>query len=277
MSGLVSALDHASASARALAVALDRGSILTGADVDRASILDCASALDRDLTLAHDLAVIHDPNLARDLALDSARARARSLARRLARDLTHNHTRTLSHDLARDLTLNLARGLAHDLARDLTPKRASGPGDVSGLARDLTLNYTSGLALTRASGLAGGLARDLVSARARALERVHSRAGAVRDRSHDFDSSRGDRTQYEAKRPMPSAATLLATAVRLLPVRERARYAEEFRSELWEIAHADGRRRAQLVYAARQVLSARRLRAELRVPQHHGVAPRRAG
>ncbi len=60
---------------------------------------------------------------------------------------------------------------------------------------------------------------------------------------------------------------------RLLPVRDRARYAEEFRSELWEIAHAGGGRRAQLAYAARQVMAARQLRAGLRVPRRRGAVP----
>jgi hypothetical protein len=39
------------------------------------------------------------------------------------------------------------------------------------------------------------------------------------------------------------------------------------------LAYAGGGRRVQLAYAARQVWSARRLRAELRVPQRRGAAP----
>lgn len=69
------------------------------------------------------------------------------------------------------------------------------------------------------------------------------------------------------------AKRLLTAAAWLLPAWERARYVEEFRSELWEIAHADGRRRTQLVYAARQVMSAWRLRAELKGPRRRGAAP----
>jgi hypothetical protein len=74
-------------------------------------------------------------------------------------------------------------------------------------------------------------------------------------------------------KPRPVAAGLLAAAARLLPAKERLRYAEEFRSELWEIAQAGGRCRAQLAYAARQLLAARRLRAALRAPQRRGAVP----
>jgi hypothetical protein len=63
--------------------------------------------------------------------------------------------------------------------------------------------------------------------------------------------------------PVPAARRLLAAAAMLLPPADRARYEEEFRSELVEIALAGGGRWAQLVYAARQLLSARRLRSAL--------------
>jgi DNA-directed RNA polymerase specialized sigma24 family protein len=84
---------------------------------------------------------------------------------------------------------------------------------------------------------------------------------------------RAIRRQGGAGRVAPVAVRLLAAAARLLPGGDRARYAEEFRSELWEIAHAGGGRRAQLAYAARVVMSARRLRADLRVPRRRGAAP----
>jgi hypothetical protein len=68
------------------------------------------------------------------------------------------------------------------------------------------------------------------------------------------------------------ARQLLGIAVRFLPVVERARYGEEFRSELAEIALAGGGRRAQMAYAARTVLnSAWQLRAALRSPRRRGA------
>ena len=71
----------------------------------------------------------------------------------------------------------------------------------------------------------------------------------------------------------PVAERLLAVAARLLPASDRVRYAGEFGSELWEIAHAGGRRRAQLGYAARQVRSAWQLGRELQAPQRRRAVP----
>ena len=82
-----------------------------------------------------------------------------------------------------------------------------------------------------------------------------------------------DRAQRGTKRVMPSAARLLATAARLLPATDRARYAEEYRSELWEIAHAGQPRRRQVHYASRQVISSLRLRAELLAPRRRRASP----
>jgi hypothetical protein len=62
--------------------------------------------------------------------------------------------------------------------------------------------------------------------------------------------------QREATRVTPTAGRLLATAARLLPAVDRARYAEEFRSELWDIARAGAARRGQLRYACQQLVSA---------------------
>jgi hypothetical protein len=59
----------------------------------------------------------------------------------------------------------------------------------------------------------------------------------------------------------------------MLPAGDRARYAEEFGSELAEIALAGGGRFAQLAYAARQLRSAPRLRADLRSPRRRSAAP----
>lgn len=82
------------------------------------------------------------------------------------------------------------------------------------------------------------------------------------------------RRQPAAVRVAPTADRLLAaTAPRLLPAADRARYGEEYRAELSEIAHTGAGRRSQLAYAARQLTSVRRLRAELRAPRQRGAAP----
>jgi hypothetical protein len=72
---------------------------------------------------------------------------------------------------------------------------------------------------------------------------------------------------------VPLARRLLAAAARLLPASDRARYAEEFRSELTEIARSGAGRGPQLAYAARVVMSARRLHADLRAPRRRGAVP----
>jgi uncharacterized membrane protein len=74
-------------------------------------------------------------------------------------------------------------------------------------------------------------------------------------------------------RTAPAVGCLLAAAGRLLPPADRARYAGEFQSEVWELAHAGVSRRVQLVYAARQLMRAWNLRAELRAPRRRQAAP----
>jgi hypothetical protein len=75
------------------------------------------------------------------------------------------------------------------------------------------------------------------------------------------------------ERVVPSADRLLAAAARLLPAADRDRYAQEYRSELWEIAHAGRPRRSQLLYASRQLASSVRLHAELRAPRRRKASP----
>lgn len=87
------------------------------------------------------------------------------------------------------------------------------------------------------------------------------------------DLGRAGQEQHGARRVVPLAGQLLAAAARLLPAGDRARYAEEFRSELAEIARAGAGRRRQLAYAARVVLSVRRLRADLQAPRRRRAAP----
>jgi hypothetical protein len=211
--------------------------------------------------------------------LPSVDARARDLATTIA-DARARRTLDVS-DLDRDFDRVSGRALrrAHELIAALGPGLDQAPAFARGSAiaraiardldrdfdfvrRDLDLDLGSGIALfpdlDRALALARGLARDLD--RASAIAGLLTSGGSIRGRR-------------EASRVVPAAGRLAAAAARLLPAQERARYAEEFRSELWEIAHAGGRRWAQLAYAARQLVAARRLRAELRVPRRRGAAP----
>ena len=105
---------------------------------------------------------------------------------------------------------------------------------------------------------------------------AHSQAGLgdVLGRGDDSRMARATaRGQHRVGRVAPSAARLLAVVAGMLPAADRDRYAEEYRSELWEIAHAGQSRRRQLYYAFRQVVSFPRLYAELRVPRRRGAAP----
>jgi len=74
-------------------------------------------------------------------------------------------------------------------------------------------------------------------------------------------------------RVAPLAARLLTMAARLLPEADRARYAEEFRGELWEMAVAGAGRWGQLGCAARVLARARETRAALRAPARRRAVP----
>jgi len=187
------------------------------------------------------------------LKLENIYARARDFADDLqpgaGRTFNPEWDLAYARDLARDLTRHRskitwrARGLARDLARDLAKDLA----DIEALRRDVSkLGPSHGRS-------AATVARELVSE----LNRTSaSRQGGA-----------------AGQQVAPSASRLLAFAAKGLPAADRARYAEEYRSELWEIACADGRRRTQLTYATRQVLAVPWLRAGLRTPRRRGATP----
>jgi len=75
---------------------------------------------------------------------------------------------------------------------------------------------------------------------------AHSQAGLgdVLGLEDDSRTARATaRGQHRVGRVAPSAARLLAVVAGMLPAADRDRYAEEYRSELWEIAHAGQPRR----------------------------------
>jgi hypothetical protein len=190
--------------------------------------------------------------------MSAADARSLVLARDRARDLV------LAIDLARLDTCG--RGLPDDLHRALTAARA--------LADDLDRADEPDRALVAARALADDLDRadDLGGADARALVAARQVVAALDlNRARDLPASApGHRF---GNRRSPAARRLLAAAARMLPAGDRARYAEEFGSELAEIALAGGGRRVQLAYAARQVMSVVRLRAALASPRRRRAAP----
>lgn len=83
----------------------------------------------------------------------------------------------------------------------------------------------------------------------------------------------GAQEQPRTKRVARSAVRLLTAAACLLPAAGRARYAEEYRSELWELAQSGAGRLRQLRYALRQLFNVRRMGFALRSPRRRGAAP----
>ena len=80
-------------------------------------------------------------------------------------------------------------------------------------------------------------------------------------------------SQRRARPVAPSATRLLTAAACLLPAAERVRYADEYRSELWELAQAGDGRIRQLRYALRQLRSAPSMGLALRSPHRRSAAP----
>lgn len=218
----------------------------------------------------------------RDIRLERALARAHRLAGDLARasdsagdlalasDFARDFARELADALDRDLTFARIGGVAHANARNLGRALVRASDRTSDLVSDLVRarERASGLPVDRARDLAAVLAlsEDLI----RALDRARDRAIAPAGQEGVGGGSAVGQT---AVRVAPTAKRLAGAAARLLPAGDRARFAEEFGSELWEIARAGGRRRRQLMYAARQVGSAWRLRRALRVPRRQGAVP----
>jgi hypothetical protein len=146
---------------------------------------------------------------------------------------------------ARWRDLQQVRAIVRDLAIDRPLVR-----DIA-RAHDLARRFAE-------TGPAAVVARDLMRALERSVTDDPERAG---------EGERG-----EARRVASSAAGLLTVATRLLPVADRPRHGEEYRSELWDLAQAGAGRLGQLGYALRQVRSAPRTGLALRSPRRRGAA-----
>jgi hypothetical protein len=73
--------------------------------------------------------------------------------------------------------------------------------------------------------------------------------------------------------PWTGAVRLTLVSVRVLPVTDQARYAEEWQADLYELAFTGASWWAQLVYALRILNDAWVLRAELKAPAPERVRP----
>jgi hypothetical protein len=213
-----------------------------------------------------------DPDLASQLAAAFDRTRALILDLAFSRNLARSD-RDLARDLAR--AVQRARAKVSDLAGILD--RAQELADDSDFAREpkclleglLDRVQALDLYLDRAFDLDGahelGSAIDLAELLASDLDAASTHALGRRNPGRGRAGGSG--------RVGRSARRLASAAARLLPAADRARYAEEYRSELWELAQAGESRRRQAAYGLRQLRSALALRGELQAPRRRQAAP----
>jgi hypothetical protein len=220
-----------------------------------------------------------DQQDARARALALARDRALALADDLARDRARTRALTDDRDLAGALAL--ARNRAHALADDLNRAR----NRARAIDRALACAHALADALDRARDRADDLNLDRVGARAidRALadDLNHARA-LVRTVDQVANPGRSDRGvlpgasspgHARARRVALPARRLVAAAAGLVPAGERARYGEEYRSELHDLAASGAGRCRQLGYALRLLAGTLRLRRAVLAPRHGKAGP----
>ncbi|MER5514610.1 hypothetical protein [Streptomyces sp. NPDC002763] len=116
------------------------------------------------------------------------------------------------------------------------------------------LEYTAALACELERQLSctsprGSLAAGSIAKYCEHATTVVHRLMTLRERPADNAASLPDQ-----RRVSPSAQWLIGSAARMLPAAERARYSEEWRGELWDLA--DEPRHRQLAHALRVVLRA---------------------
>lgn len=192
-----------------------------------------------------------------------------SSARKLtpARSLDHIYFRENLVDTAHEHACALADDLqsACDRARIRAEEVASGGGRYP--RRVLAGGRDRDRALVRAHDLVNDLVRDsfLVGDLTRKLSEAYA---LLR-----LNDGTKNPISYRVIRVAPSADRLLEGVALLLPPADRARYSEEYHSELWEIARTRAGRRQQLQYAARQLSRAGHLRIAVRAPRRRKVTP----
>lgn len=227
----------------------------------------------------------HAKSRQRDSALVDALARAKSLESDLDRVL--GAFRTLVHrigtdvdrvcdyrfrpgneDEELDLTLIHACHRVRDLARELEDARDFDSDRARHCTRelDLLLAHARDLGLGRSSDLDFNRTRYLVR---HLSEGLNSGRDLARELAHARDLAKQliEANQQPQSAASPLRVSVLAgrasdAAARLLPRVDQARYTEEYRSDLFELAQVS--RRAQWAYAARLLACAVPLRRELR-------------
>jgi hypothetical protein len=169
--------------------------------------------------------------------------------------------------------LDAAGQLAAELVEAITEAKlpAGVLGDAQGLAEVLREpGAPVAIGRVRAEALAEELRpRAMTVARLRmpsaALAKADIEAGDLRVLRR-LELSTDDRTRSKecSAEPMHAADGIAYIAIRMLPASDRARYCDEYRSELYELAAARASWWSQLLYALRLLDRTWVLRAELR-------------
>jgi hypothetical protein len=102
---------------------------------------------------------------------------------------------------------------------------------------------------------------------------AHGDLSRLQDSVRDLAGSRAAARWQRSIRQVPALAAWLLAAVRLLPAADRARFAEEYRSELWDLTRPGAGRLRLLGYVMRQLLRILPLCVVLRSPRHRSAAP----
>jgi hypothetical protein len=215
-------------------------------DPSHAAALDPSSTLASEIVsgLAHEIKVAIACTRDLDHIIASGLGSARALAHARVRTAHLSGTRhadpacALAVDRALSSALDLLEVLTRALDRirflERTRDPSSALADEIKLACTLVRALASGLSAARhvdpSSTLPFAWALDLTQPLARILNLIDTRVP-----SH---TSTTVRAHNKTKRVAPSAVSLLAAASRLLPATARVRFAEEYRSELWDLAES---------------------------------------
>lgn len=204
------------------------------------------------------------------------RARDRDIARAqdVARDIAGNLASARDIAEAVDLDLELVSGITAEL--QFVSSIANGTVRELATASDLTTALKKTRILAAALLAVGDCDLDLDSeidiSLALTITGARSDAIALAGR---LDVIRSDDVadQMRGNCAVRVAVLLAGVAARLLPTGGHARYAEEYRSELHELAAAGNPRRSQVRYALRLLQTALPLRIELRDPLRRKAGP----
>jgi hypothetical protein len=185
-------------------------------------------------------------------------SRARRRIRMLALVLAHSYIR--AHQLTNSMVRHMGTGryrLRHIVEADLISDRLIGLSEVDD-AWELTFQ------IARMRDLAGAIPD--ANALARTLADAHDIARDLALSGADFSM------RVLVVRLNPLSRMLLSMSVFLLPAEHRERFGAEFRAELHELRPS---RKRQVLYAARQLRYALRLRRALRQANGHAERERR--